>query len=169
MALITMVEPEDATGEVADIFNEMEKFLGHIPEAQKLYAVSPGFLQATVANIRRLMTHPRFSKSSMLAWVRFLIARETQCAYCIDFNQWLLLNRHNFTLDQLETAKREPSQTPLPEDELALLTVILKVVADSNSLTAEDISHLKELGWNEADIFEAISHATSMVGIDMLL
>ncbi|MBF0590045.1 MAG: hypothetical protein HQL53_13065 [Magnetococcales bacterium] len=72
-------------------------------------------------------------------------------------------------MEQLQAARHDPAQTPLAEDERALLLVILKMVADSNSLTTDDMEQLKGLGWREADIFEAISHATSMVGMDMLL
>ncbi|MBF0194356.1 MAG: hypothetical protein HQL71_07335 [Magnetococcales bacterium] len=169
MALIKIVQPEDATGEVAEIFKQMEAYLGHVPEAQKLYAVSPGFLQATVANITRLMGHPKFANSSILAWTRLLIAGNTNCTYCIDFNKWLLIERYKFTIEQIQQVQKEPKSAPLEPNELALLMVIIKVIRDSNSLTQEDIQSLLQLGWQEADIFEAIAHGTQMVGMDLLL
>ncbi|MGN7613152.1 carboxymuconolactone decarboxylase family protein [Magnetococcales bacterium HHB-1] len=169
MALIKLVRPEEATGEVAEIFKKMESFLGHVPEAQKLYAVSPGFLQSTVSNITRLMAHPIFSKSSLLAWARLLIAGKTRCAYCVGLNEWLLMEHHGFSLQQIEKVRKNPQEAPLDKDAHALLMVILKVMRDSNSLTVEDMESLKALGWSEVDIFEAIAHATQMVGIDLLL
>ncbi|MBF0381583.1 MAG: hypothetical protein HQL69_11225 [Magnetococcales bacterium] len=169
MALIKIVQPEEATGEVAEIFKQMEAYLGHVPEAQKLYAVSPGFLQATVANLTRLMAHPQFAKSSLLAWARLLIAGNTDCDYCVDFNQWLLMERYKFSLEQIQQVIKDPQTAPLEPKEHTMLMVIIKVIRDSNSLTQDDMQSLLKLGWKEADIFEAIAHGTQMVGMDLLL
>lgn len=166
MALIKMIEKDQATGRVAEIYEQMINTMGFIPNAFKVFSSSEHLLANQVGNLGYFMRHKNLS-GKLLAFIRLLISNEESCAYCVGVNTGLLF-QYGVLPESLGEVKDDPSKAPLEPKELALLLFVLKVVNDSGSVTAGDLNTLREMGWEDQDIMEATYHGTNQVGVDKI-
>jgi len=166
MALIHLVEKDDATGRVAEIYENMINTMGFIPNAFRVFSSSAHVLDRQFGNLAYFMRH-RTLGGKLLAFIRLLVSEKEECKYCIGMNSGILL-QYGVLPDQLDEIKKDPSKAPLEEKELQLLLFVLKVVKDSNSIEQADMDALRKLGWEDADILDATYHGTAQLGVDKI-
>lgn len=166
MAIIKTVKPEEATGKLAEIYKRFEETMGMVPNAFRIRSASPDQVEHQ-ARILSYYWHHETLSHNLLAFIRMLVSVEHHCEYCIDLNTGMLI-QNGMKAEELEAAKQDYEQIPLPEKEKELIRFVLKVVKDSKSTTAEDMNHLRSLGWSDKDILDAVNHGTSQVAADML-
>jgi uncharacterized peroxidase-related enzyme len=163
MAIITLVEKEEAAGRVAEIYESMTNSMGFIPNAFRVFSSSAHVLDVQFQNLGYFMRHKTLS-GKLLAFIRVLVSEQEQCDYCVTMNSGILL-QYGVLPEMMNKIKADPSMAPLDEKELALLLFVLKVVNDSNSIEASDMEKLHTLGLDDADILDATYHATTQVGV----
>jgi len=166
MALLNIIEKENATGRVAEIYETMIKNMGFIPNAFKVFSPSPHVLDTQFNNLVYFIRHKTLG-GQLLAFIRLLVSTVEDCPYCVGVNAGILL-QYGVLPEKLEEIKKDPSRAPLDEKELAMLLFVLKVVRDSNTVGQADVDHLRTLGWNDTEILEATYHGTTQVGMDMI-
>ncbi|MBK7173603.1 MAG: hypothetical protein IPH84_10315 [Bacteroidales bacterium] len=166
MALIQLIDKEDASGRVAEIYESMLNTMGFIPNAFKVFSPSAHVLDNQFKNLGYFMRHKSLG-GKLLAFIRYLVSEQEQCKYCVGMNSGILL-QYGVLPDDLASVRENPSLAPLEQKELQLLLFVLKVIRDSNSVVQEDVDALKELGWSDADIVEATYHGTTQVGVDKI-
>lgn len=141
MSIIATVCPQDAAGEVAEVYDQMKQAVGRVPNALQLYSASPALLAMQWQYLGYYFQHPTLS-FPLLASIRMLVSQENDCNYCIGMNESMLIKRAGFTPEQTTAAKR--------------------------SLSKNDIEALGHLGWTEQDIFDAVNHGARNVAVDIL-
>lgn len=166
MALIKLVEKEEATGRVAEIYETMTNTMGFIPNAFKVFSPSAHVLDTQFGNLGYFMRHKTLG-GKLLAFMRLLVSEQEVCAYCVGMNTGILF-QYGVLPDQLAEIRKDPSKAPLDDKEMAMLLFVLKVVKDSNSIVQEDVEALKNLGWSDADILDATYHGATQVGVDKI-
>jgi uncharacterized peroxidase-related enzyme len=166
MALIQLVEKEEATGKVAEIYETMMNTMGFIPNAFKVFSPSAHVLNNQFGNLGYFMRHKTLG-GKLLAFIRLLVSDKEECRYCVGMNSGILL-QYGVLPDQLAEIKSDPSKASLDEKELPLLLFVLKVVKNSNSVEQTDVDALRKLGWTDSDILEATYHGTSQSGVDKI-
>ena len=167
MPLIKVVEPAEATGKVAEIYQNMINSMGFVPGAFKLYSSSEHLLEQQTRNLGYYMRHTRLG-GKFLAFTRLLVSEKEKCAYCVTMNTQILF-QYGVLPEMISEIMADHSKVPLDENEKELLFFVLKVVKDSNSTTQEDIDKLHSLGWADSEILEATYHAANSVTADMML
>lgn len=98
----------------------------------------------------------------MQAHIRYLVARNLSYHFCMDFNKFLL-KKLGLKEEDLRRLEADPSQSLLEENENALLAFVVNAVKSPGSVTAEDIDRLRELGWQDSDIIDALAHGAGMI------
>ena len=166
MALLNLVEQENATGKVAEIYQNMMDTMGFIPNAFKIYSPSEHILGQQVNNLNYYFRHSKLS-GQLLAFVRLLVSEKEKCEYCVTTNTRILF-QYGILPEMVNEIIADPTKVPLDEKEKALLFFVLKVVRNSTSTTQEDIDSLRNLGWTDNEIMEATYHGTSQVSADMI-
>lgn len=166
MALLNIIEKEQATGRVADIYETMVNTIGFVPNAFKIYSPSAHVLENQVGNLGYFMRHKTLG-GKLLAFIRLLVSEQEKCAYCLGTNAGILL-QYGVLPEAIAEIKLDPSKAPLEEKELAMLHFVLKVVKNSHSIEQPDVDALRKLGWSDQDILEATYHATSQVSSDKI-
>ncbi|MBK7028747.1 MAG: hypothetical protein IPH45_05885 [Bacteroidales bacterium] len=166
MALIQLIDKEEASGRVAEIYESMLNTMGFIPNAFKVFSPSAHVLENQYKNLGYFMRHKSLG-GKLLAFIRYLVSEQEQCKYCVGMNSGILL-QYGVLPDDLAAIRENPSLAPLEQKELQLLLFVLKVIRNSNSIVQEDVDALKELGWSDADIVEATYHGTTQVGVDKI-
>ncbi len=165
--LINPVPPAGSEEKVEALYQPIKQMLGMVPSAIKLFGISPFLLEEHVNNIGYFMQHPTLSPP-LLAMIRLLVAKEKHCAYCITLNEGMLIEA-GFELEALRAAQKTPSLAPLNEKEKALLLLVLKATNTSHEINEADMQVVRELGWTDFDIFDAVNHGAIAMAIDIVL
>jgi uncharacterized peroxidase-related enzyme len=167
MSIITTVAPEQATGEVAAIYAQMQQAMGRVPNAMQLYSVSPAMLAMQWQYLGYNFQHPTLNMP-LLAVLRMLVSQDHECAYCVGFNEALLIARAGLTPEQTAATKRNPADAPLPEKDKAMLLFVLKATRTPKAVAPADLDALRALGWTDSDIFDAVNHGARNIAADIL-
>ncbi len=167
MPIIQTVSPEEATGDVAEVYGAIKSALGFVPNGLQALSASPHCLHAQADHIQYYMGHATLP-APMLAAIRYLIAGHTDCEYCIDINMGMLMQM-GIDRAQIEAAREDTELLPFDERDKAMVRLALKVVHDANGITAADLDALRALGWNDQEILEVIHHAAHAVAVDLVL
>ena len=167
MALIDTVVPGAAQGPVAGIFQEIEQVLGQVPGGMQLYAVSPELLAQQWQVVGYYARHPRLSLA-LTAAIRLLVSQDNDCDYCIDVNAGLLIERCGWTPEQVAASRHDVAAAPLAAREKALLRLVLQTVNARQPATCDNLEGLKQLGWSEADILDAVALGARNVAVDII-
>jgi len=167
MPLIDNVVPEKASGQVAEIYGDIAKTLGRVPNAMRMYSASPALLAQQWQSLGYYFTHPNLTHP-LLAAIRLLVSQENDCDYCIGFNAGMLINLAGWTPEQVTATKHDAGAAPLSKNEMALLQFVLKSVNRREAATRAEIDALTQLGWTQADLLDAVAHGARNVGADIV-
>jgi AhpD family alkylhydroperoxidase len=138
-----------------------------VPNAFKLSSCSPELTELRTAFLGFYMQHKTIG-FKLTAFIRLLVSDIHVCKYCIDTNTGILLQT-GVSMEEIQLARQNPNNAPLDEKDKKMLLLVLKIVKDSNSISAEDLDIVRNAGWTDAEIFEASFHGTSQVASDILL
>lgn len=166
MALILTTPQEKAEGRLAELYREVEQMFGVVPDGVKLLGVSPGILDNQIQIMGHYHGHPTLG-TPLLAMIRMMVANACKSSYCTNMNRGLL-ERAGLTKEQIDAALTDPGKAPLAEKEKVMLLFVLKACDDPHSATGADMDNLKNLGWTEKDIFEAVAHGARAVGTNII-
>ncbi|MEJ2718702.1 MAG: hypothetical protein P8182_16495 [Deltaproteobacteria bacterium] len=166
MALLKLVPPENADGKLAQLYSITEEMFGAVPNNVRMLGVSPAVLENQLEFARYFRAHPTLSVT-FLAMVRLLVAASTDSPYCEKLNTGMLAQL-GVPANQAEALKGDPRSAPLSDKERALLTFVLRATKDPHGITAEDVQKLRELGWSDADIFDAVAHGARAMATNII-
>jgi uncharacterized peroxidase-related enzyme len=168
MPLIHTDTPETAQGQVKEIYDQIIKAFGSVPNAFQIYSSSPALLARQWQQIGYYMQHPTLG-FNLLAMMRMLISEDTNCEYCVGFNEAMLINMGGLTAEQITVTKKNPQDAPLSDKDKAMLLFVLKATRDAPSVNAADIAALQALGWTDSDILDGLGHGAYMLAGDTIL
>ncbi len=168
MSLLTTINPENATGEVAEMYRGIQSVMGRVPSVMQLWSASPFLMRQNWDYSNYMMQHPTLTMQ-LSATIRMLISEQNDCRYCIDFNAALLIDHCQWTEEQVLATRANYADSPLNEREKCLLGFVLKATHDSHSVTADDVANLRTQGWTDCDIYDALNHAARMVAGDIMI
>jgi len=168
MSILSTVRPEEATGEVAAVYEQIRNAWGSVPTAIHAFSANPFLLRHQWEYYGSVMQHPTLSPA-MTACIRMLVSQQGNCAYCIDMNAGMLIGMMGWTPEQVAATRANFRDSPLTDKEKTLLGLVLKSVRDSNSVTTLDLQDARSAGWSDADILDAVNHGARMVAGDIII
>ncbi len=161
MALVTTVAPEKAEGIIKEGYEMFMKNVGAIPQPMQLMSVSPALFELQLQRIRYFSKHPRLS-FALLAHIRYLAAKTLDYGYCVDLNRHFL-KKVGYDDDAIRAMEEDSSKSMLEENESAMLDFVIRGMKKPRSITAGDIEKLKELGYEERDMVDALAQGVGMI------
>jgi uncharacterized peroxidase-related enzyme len=167
MPIINTIQPQDATGELAQIYTMINVMRGKVSNSAQIYSSSPELLKQQVSFIKYYMNHKNLS-TSLLASIRTLISDKNDCTYCVGFNSAMLINLLEWTPQEVEAMRINPNAAKLDDKEKAMLIFVLKAVRTPHDIVAHDVQNLRDLGYNDSDILDATNHGARMSAIDII-
>lgn len=167
MALINPVQPEQAEGIIQEAYDYFMDRIGTIPKALEMLSVSPALFEIQFRRIQYLSRHPRLS-FSLLAHIRYLVARSLNYQFCTDFNRHVL-QKQGVTEDDFQRMEKDPSQSLLEDHESAMLVFVVKSTGDPDSVTKDEVENLQKMGWKDRDIVDALSQGVSMIDHSIMM
>jgi hypothetical protein len=161
MAFIKTVQPEEAQGIIKEGYEMFMQRVGIIPKPMEMMSVSPVLFELQLKRIHYLSSHPKLS-FALLAHIRYLVAKNLNYAFCTDLNK-LFLEKQGLSEDDFRAMEADPSKSLLEENESALLDFVVRAVKSPEAVTEGDFKQLKDLGWEDRDIFDALTQGATMV------
>jgi len=165
--LIVPQAPAGEEGRVEAVFNAVKQHMGFIPDALRLYSLSPALLESFVGDISYFNSGERLPPS-LMAMIRYLVSWDSKCHFCIDMNEGFLTSM-GLNLDAIRAARSNHDAAPVPAKEKPLLMIALKSVNAPEKVNATDIESAKAHGWSDRDIFEVVAQATSNRALSYVL
>jgi uncharacterized peroxidase-related enzyme len=152
---LAMIEEDEATGEVAQMYAEIRREMGlsYIPNAAKTLAVSPAAL-GIFCDITRSYDRRATLPQSLISMILYTIAKSNNCKYCSATNE---LACRTLGVDEaaLETLVEDlPSFTP--QRVRVIIEFALKIAHDRQNLVAEDYDKVRAQGISDAELVEIV-------------
>ena len=167
MALINTVKPETAEGAIKAAYDMFLKNIGIIPRPMEMMSASPGLFELQLQRIEYFAKHPSLS-FALQTHIRYLVSYHLKYSFCLDFNEHIL-KKQGLQEADIRSIEIDPSRSLLEKNENAMLVFVVKAVKDPGSVTADDIKSLKDLGWQDRDIVDALSHGVNMIDHSMMM
>jgi AhpD family alkylhydroperoxidase len=167
MTIVQTVSPDQASGKVAQIYGQLEQRFGRVHQGYQLYSASPDLMEQLFQQNGYYMQHPTLG-FPLLALIRLLVSQQNDCAYCIGFNEAMLINQGVLNIEQIAEAKRDPATVPLSDKDKAMLLFVLKGTKDAKSIQVGDLDALRALGWTDRDIVDGLFHGARNAAVDIM-
>ncbi|PIP80146.1 MAG: peroxidase [Gammaproteobacteria bacterium CG22_combo_CG10-13_8_21_14_all_40_8] len=154
MAFIDIIPPENAEGELKEVYDQVIKSRGAVAEVLRLHSLNPKSLTTHVDLYMGIM----FGKSPLKRHIREMMAvvvsKANNCYYCQTHHGEAL---NNFWKDEnrVEQLKADFTQCGLTEKELGLAQYAWQLTQDPSASTQQQIDSLKALGWSDRAILDA--------------
>jgi alkylhydroperoxidase family enzyme len=161
MARINTVPLEKAEGSIKEGYDLFMKKIGIIPKPMEMMSASPTLFELQLRRTHYFSTHPKLS-FALLAHIRYLVAHKLNYGFCMDFNKYVL-KKQGLEEEDIRKMEADPSQALLEENEKALLAFVVTSVKAPGLVTDADIQKLRELGWEDKDMVDALAQGVSMI------
>jgi alkylhydroperoxidase family enzyme len=161
MPLIKTVPPEQAQGTIKEAYEMFMQNIGLIPKPMEMMSASPALFELQLRRIEYLSQHPKLS-FPLLAHIRYLVARDLDYPYCTDFNR-MILKKQGLGDDDIQRMEADPTQALLEDGERAVLAFVVKAVKTPAEVAPEEIDNLRDLGFEDRDIMDALAQGVSMI------
>jgi uncharacterized peroxidase-related enzyme len=155
---IGLTEDADATGEVARVYDEWRAHSGRqkMPGILKCFSHRPDFLREVMSfsnTVHFSQGHlTRKTKEAIASWVSWL----NRCPYWLDSHAYFLRvqGAEEKTVQALTEGRIE--EAALDDAHRVLLEYVTKVTEAAYRTTPEDVQSLRDHGWTEPQIAEAV-------------
>ncbi len=154
MPRISVVEKNEVSEDVQEIFTEIEDAFGKVPNLFKTYSHFPPLLKANWDKVKALMMQGVLSRKTKEA-IAVLVSKDNSCSYCVAAHT-AALKSIGVTGKEIEIIENDIEKSDFTEKERNLITFVRKANKDPNRITDEEFEGLKKTGATEPEIVEAL-------------
>lgn len=151
---ISVIEPEEATGRLKEVYDETAKKRGKLAEVHKIHSLNPDSLAAHMGLYLTLMFGPSPLNRRERETIAVAVSRTNGCAYCVAHHSDALA-RYEKNPQRLQ-AVQEGRWEALPPREAALCAFVEKLTRAPGAMTDGDLSPLREQGLADAEILDVV-------------
>jgi uncharacterized peroxidase-related enzyme len=151
MAFVETISGDEATGEVAEIYEGMQEQFGYLPNLVRVFSLRPEVYRAWLQLNGAVKAHDlrRYELATLAA------ARRLRSSYCA--------LQHGKVLAQQFLSFEDVPGLPegLDEADRAVMELAEQVVDDATSVTQADVDRLRALGLSDAEIVDVVLAAAA--------
>jgi hypothetical protein len=167
MALINTVSPGKAEGIIKEAYDMFLEKLGVIPKPLEMMTASPAIFEQQLQRIHYYTEHPTLS-FALLSHIRYLVSQNLSYRFCTDFNKHIL-KKQGLEEEDIHQLEADPTKSLLEGKESAMLAFVVKAVKAPGSVEADEIKSLKEMGWEDRDLVDALAHGVNMIDHSIMM
>ncbi|MDX2215440.1 MAG: peroxidase-related enzyme [Oculatellaceae cyanobacterium bins.114] len=167
MAHISLIEqPSTADPIVSAVYDEIKSELGFgiVPNLFKSMASNPGFLKGNWETFRATVLQGRLPRT-LKEMIGVVISQANQSNYALKVHLHGL-SALGISETVLQLLVDDFQQCPLPERQKVIIQFGLKAATQPQLLTVTDYQKLRNLGLDEAEIFEIIATANLFTAVN---
>lgn len=151
MPRIPLIDTKSTTGMVGEVFGEIKKRFGSVPNLFRAYANHPDLLRSNWEKYKAIMAQGELSRKTKEA-MALAISSANGCRYCVVAHS-TALKMLKATDEEIEQIK----QLQLPDErENAIVSFAFKAATDPHRVTDQDLTRLRDLGFGDKQILEAL-------------
>jgi uncharacterized peroxidase-related enzyme len=154
---IEPIAEEDASGEVAALYEEDRADQGFVSNSTAVFSHRPAVVAAWMA-LRAAITAEMDARRYEL--VTFAAARRLRSSYCMLGHGEILAERF-YDFQAVRQIALDHHAAGLDPVDVAVMDLADKVAADATSVTQEDIDRLRDLGLTDGEVFEVVAAAAA--------
>jgi alkylhydroperoxidase family enzyme len=155
---IHLVKPHEATGEVAEIFEDIKRTKGdrYLTPTWGFFAHDVELLRHWWALQKRLQKTAGDIPKKLMFGIYFVLAAEVGCPRCINNAQTHLIESFDMTADEVAAMMDFENADSISDGDKAVLN-FTKKVGFGIETTEEDFAALREHGYSDKQIVEMVS------------
>jgi uncharacterized peroxidase-related enzyme len=152
MSRLTAINPTHTTGKANDLFNDIEKKLGFVPNMMRTMANSPSLLECY---LNFSDTLGRGSIGAKLGeQIALVIAEQNRCEYCLSAHT-AIGKMVGLTDAAIDATRHGDSMNPKTDAAIAFSKAVVK---KRGRISDADLITVKEAGFTEGEIVEIVGH-----------
>ena len=155
MPFIEPIAEEDATGDVAALYEADRADDGYVSNSTAIFSLRPAVLEAWIV-LRDAITASMDARRYELATLA--AARRLRSSYCM-LGHGSLLAEQFFDPGVVREIALDHRTAGLDQVDVAVMDLAEKVAADATSVTQDDVDRLRDLGLADEEIFEVVAAA----------
>lgn len=164
---IPPVTEADARGKVKAVYEAVRQAYGRVTPAFQAMSPEPDYLEAFWRLHEVVMREGRLPRREK-EMIALAVSAVNRCAYCIAAHSARL--RAIGVEDRVVDALREdPLRADLDDRDRGVVRFVLKMTHAPTTIEDADLERLRELGWDDGAIFEAIAVAAHFNGLNRFL
>lgn len=146
---IKTVEPAEATGEIAALYDAEVTSTGRVMEATQCWSARPDVIIPVEALLNRI--RDGFSLGLLdFRLITFVAAQHVPSSYCCHVYYRSLSGM--IGPERARAVRRDYRRAGLDEKQVAMLTYAEQITRDASKITAADIQRLREVGFSDLNI-----------------
>ncbi len=159
MPYIKVISPDDATGKLAKIYQQISGPGGQVDNVLQIHSLRPHSLEGHMALYKAALHHPRNKLPTwFLESIGVLVSLLNNCAYCarhhgVGLERLLKKEEGNYEEYRAQLDQEQPGE-PFTEAEQAALAYARKLTVDPGGIGQADIDSLKATGLKDGQILE---------------
>lgn len=157
MSFIETISPEEATGDVLELYQRQQGPYGYVPNYAKVFCYRPQVMQAW-ANLQKTIRKTIDVRTYEL--VTLAAANTISSSYC-SLAHGKILNDSFYSKAELHAILHEEGVGVLTPKQQQIFKFAKKVAGNASTITALDIEALKDEGCDDADIFDIATAAAA--------
>ncbi len=159
MAYISLCKYEEMIPEIKEKATPILKKTGRLGEIFELLALDKDLYFATDSMVQNFLLKETLLPYSIKERIALLVSLENGCKMCVDVHK-NIAKMLGMSEKQVEETLQGVETIDIDEKSKALLRLTLQAASKENyKTTQEDINNLKNLGWSELEILEAVKIA----------
>jgi alkylhydroperoxidase family enzyme len=167
MSLLKAVPPDETPENVQSVYNAFVDTVGMVPPPFEMLSASPA-LQSLQAKLIGYYREGSNLSPLLMSLIRYLTAIALEMQPCVEFNaKALVLN--GMSEEQIIALQTNPAAAPVDEKDGWLLALVIKAIRAPETVSQEHVDKLRELGWTDTDILDALYLSFTMVGMAGLM
>ena len=154
MPRIMPLDSDNATGEVREVFAEIEAAFGMVPNLFRTAAHFPPLLKANWAKVKAVMMEGELTRKTKEA-IAMLVSSDNSCGYCVAAHG-AALRSIGVDEDELRRIEEDVESADFTGKELSLIAFARRANSDPLKVSDADFDSLREAGATEGEIVEAL-------------
>lgn len=155
MARVQIIEVAEATGKAKEVFDDIKKNFGMVPNLFKTLAIKPDILEANWKKVKAVMMQGELPRD-LKEMVAVVVSQANGCPYCV--------NAHSAVLKMMGIPREKILQiieniegADVPPAVKKVVKLSVKATREPNDITDTEIKEIKDLGYSDAQIVELLS------------
>jgi len=158
MPRLNALDPDTTTGKSKELFNAIQSKLGMVPNMMRTIGVSPAVLNGYLSLSGALGKGKLENKLGAL--IAIAVANANACVYCNAAHSFIGEKLAHIDLNSIADARRASKDSKIQ----AALDFSMALVEKKGMINDEDMSAVRNAGYDDAGIAEIIAH----VGLNIL-
>jgi uncharacterized peroxidase-related enzyme len=153
MAFIDTTRPNDAVGDVREMYARQQDKYGYVPNYAKAFSHRPELMARWAALQSGIRKHVDPRRFELLSFAAAHTLKNSPCSLA----HGKLLTQHVPAEDVRAIAEDELATSQLPANEQAMVRFARKIARDASSITSGDVADLKRHGFTDAEVFDIVA------------